>query len=819
MGTTSSKSPQRKSVDNDHNTMSPTSAGIFPLPPSKPSSSTSSSSLPSSMRRRREVEMPTKPYRDDPSRCDESTPEPPPPEEEGEGLYSFLPPHRNDDTDGYIGPAVPPYRSGGLRGRLRADLAICTAAFSQLSKTTRAAALLMACGLISYGAHRLVETPTAANFVSGLTVGREKDFGYEGRVLTKAQLKDTQRAARKLVDLLHHYYGGETTAENMLMRSWQAQWKLDLNEYLENEEEDGDETAVWDDDDDFGDDFGDGDDSNGDSHRHRDKHRHLGNKYVKQAKVIHNHPDNLTPDQIQQQKHHSKQRTTKLITTMARALLNPHQDYFKIGTLGSSVTAGHENCHYDSYQSQLERTLSPVFQPAGLTLSVQNAGEAGCGDSHENQVFCLAHNLSPDVDILHYSWTYSEHGGGQNARESLIRWGQQLPRRPMVHQLVARGMSNTCEGNSKDNVMLNNAYAAYGYNAFCIQTGLYFGGYDYDREIEKEGINRFGRQQVGDGYHETTRYGESEEDEARKKSLGIVFRNWHPGPLGFQMASDAFAYVYGMGVLMALDLIEKDMNAGLDPRDRWFVKSTADRDLQSAGGEYGEIDPIASFDTGDQNRLRNPNSTLGHLEPQLSLPPQTVDDMPEPLFCNPLYCSIPHPPSCLNYENPTFGVPGPTVRNQNSWTISHDDNDWTFGVGASDIAIFKRRNDDEWFKKCSHLDACGTIAASDSSQGELIFELPASNMTTGLIIVCGCCGNNVGETMFLKNENLEIKLNRKVLNKSKMDVYPNEKCVRLVKAFKEFDKSSDISKEDEMLMSFHLKKNANEVKISHLIFL
>ena len=31
-----------------------------------------------------------------------------------------------------------------------------------------------------------------------------------------------------------------------------------------------------------------------------------------------------------------------------------------------------------------------------------------------------------------------------------------------------------------------------------------------------------------------TRYGENEVS-PRKDSLGVVFRNWHPGPLGFQV--------------------------------------------------------------------------------------------------------------------------------------------------------------------------------------------------------------------------------------------------------------------------------------------
>jgi len=39
--------------------------------------------------------------------------------------------------------------------------------------------------------------------------------------------------------------------------------------------------------------------------------------------------------------------------------------------------------------------------------------------------------------------------------------------------------------------------------------------------------------------------------------------------MGFQLTSDAFTYVYTKALLIALDLIEKDMNDGNDPRDTW----------------------------------------------------------------------------------------------------------------------------------------------------------------------------------------------------------------------------------------------------------
>ena len=34
-----------------------------------------------------------------------------------------------------------------------------------------------------------------------------------------------------------------------------------------------------------------------------------------------------------------------------------------------------------------------------------------------------------------------------------------------------------------------------------------------------------------------------------------VFRNWHPGPLGFQVVSDAIAYYYLKAMLKALAMI------------------------------------------------------------------------------------------------------------------------------------------------------------------------------------------------------------------------------------------------------------------------
>lgn len=267
--------------------------------------------------------------------------------------------------------------------------------------------------------------------------------------------------------------------------------------------------------------------------------------------------------------------------------------------------------------------------------------------------------------------------------------------------------------------------------------------------------------------------------------MGTVFRNWHPGPLGFQIAADAFAYVYTTGLMNALDIIEEDMNAGVNLLDRWF----------------------------DNDRRRQLHQ----------LPP--LGKMAEPLFCDPLYCSTPHPPLCLNYEKPTFGEAGISVRSQSNWTIWHEPNGWNHMVGKVDTAIIKRMHDPEWEQKCAHLDACGAIRAQDSTHGTLTFELPSSKMTAGLVFVCGCCGKQVGEAMFIQNENVTIKLNGRTLDKTKMDVYPNGKCARLFQRFGE----DGYEKEDTMRLSFEMayldplltsyEANRNLVQISHVVAL
>ena len=145
-------------------------------------------------------------------------------------------------------------------------------------------------------------------------------------------------------------------------------------------------------------------------------------------------------------------------------------------------------------------------------------------------------------------------------------------------------------------------------------------------------------------------------------------------------------------------------------------------------------------------------------------------------------------------------------------------------VGKVDTAIIKNLHDPEWERKCSHADACGGITAHDSTQGVLTYELPSSRMTAGLVFLCGCCGKKVGEDMFLQNENIEFSLNGRVLDKTKMDVFPNPKCVRLLKSFGD----ADYKKEETMLLSIQIADHDSNptteapsptVMISHIVAL
>jgi hypothetical protein len=96
-----------------------------------------------------------------------------------------------------------------------------------------------------------------------------------------------------------------------------------------------------------------------------------------------------------------------------------------------------------------------------------------------------------------------------------------LPKQPPLHQLNLGTTSGTGS-------QLATHYAKYGHNCLYMRTAFDNGGHDYVSEQNRpvDPFDRFGWGYVGDGYHNTTRYGELETDDVRKNSLGVVMRNW-----------------------------------------------------------------------------------------------------------------------------------------------------------------------------------------------------------------------------------------------------------------------------------------------------
>ena len=132
-------------------------------------------------------------------------------------------------------------------------------------------------------------------------------------------------------------------------------------------------------------------------------------------------------------------------------------------------------------------------------------------------------NVSPNVDIVHYEWTYFEHGGAAAQHEQMIRWTQMLPKQPPVH-IFNTGLLNPAANNDDQ---FADHYAKYGFNTWYQNTGFLNGGHDYEAEKQQDPpLDRFAWGGHGDGYHEMTRYGELETDEVRRESLGVVNRNW-----------------------------------------------------------------------------------------------------------------------------------------------------------------------------------------------------------------------------------------------------------------------------------------------------
>lgn len=244
------------------------------------------------------------------------------------------------------------------------------------------------------------------------------------------------------------------------------------------------------------------------------------------------------------------------------------------------------------------------------------------------------------------------------------------------------------------------------------------------------------------------------------------------------MTSDAFTYVYTRAMLKALELIENDIKEGRDPRMTWSAS----------------------------NR-----------------PPLTMEDLPEPMYCDPEYCDVDAPPGCIDFEQPTYGVSGVGFADPNersnpyrsetqNWSVWVAEGDIWDGVGKQDEAVFRSRGDKGI---CAHPNRCGGIASTDKAGDTVVFRLP--NMEVGLVVVCACCGKQVGTSMFMENPDVEISIDGTAVPKAEWELWPNNKCVRVRKRF---PTSRSEKRADQAFLAVKVTNDMRgQLKISHVLTL
>ena len=174
--------------------------------------------------------------------------------------------------------------------------------------------------------------------------------------------------------------------------------------------------------------------------------------------------------------------------------------------------------------------------------------------------------------------------------------------------------------------------------------------------------------------------------------MNCFFYARHPGPLGFEIVADGFAQVY-------VKALRKVVNR-----------------------------------TGSPNPYKLMNLITQH-------------DLPKPVYCNPKWCGSQEPPSCVNFEKPTYGnaqikivtpetddlIPYKTLYSEHTKTWDYDIN------GLSRLIPREDRSK----KECQHLDFCAGYTSSSDSW--ITFRLP--RMEKGQIFVCCTNGKKCGKEL------------------------------------------------------------------------
>ncbi len=245
-----------------------------------------------------------------------------------------------------------------------------------------------------------------------------------------------------------------------------------------------------------------------------------------------------------------------------------------------------------------------------------------------------------------------------------------------VPQLI---YANDCARLPAQDMSLLEAYAPFGTDILCMTRGLADLGYERREWGE-----------MGHPLHETTREGAlPTTSELRSKSLSVMFRNWHPGPLLFEVTADALAWRYSEALMLAIERIRHEP----DPPARWPRKPSQ---MKPAG-------------------------------------------LPDPMLCPPEWCNAKSPPVCIDFEEPVFGEPGVEL-------MPSSGTGWVMDPGQPlrQRAIPAEERD---LPQCVHPNRCsGWRVPAGTEAGTLSFRIPA--LQVGMVAVC--CGSKGCGRKFLE---------------------------------------------------------------------
>lgn len=301
-----------------------------------------------------------------------------------------------------------------------------------------------------------------------------------------------------------------------------------------------------------------------------------------------------------------------------------HSSRLSVGLMGTSVTAGTDNCYHYSFAPSLERMWAPMMKLVGVEWSVAGAGQDGMGTNSDTRHLC-SQSIIGDVDILFSAYPMISGLRNPAMEAYLRRWLKKGTLLQMWEPMV--------EWDAYVPAGLSYLRSAYGIGQ------LHAGGDDFPWYPP---LNRAFWKRPGDGTchmwvrEVDTRF--KKFDKYERFQTASIQTNWHPGPLGVQVIADGFLWSYATAMIMALDLIQQALITQGESLQSLQQQYTLDRsasvELPPTQSVNCSVDPthwLCTDDTFDYHCAvgHKPNYLPGHNISEWFIP-QTSTDHPFP---------------------------------------------------------------------------------------------------------------------------------------------------------------------------------------------